>query len=138
MPGIPTEHIADDLGELRESHRQLATEFRESNRQVLEAVRDIGRKADENHREFVGFRSEVKNDLRWIKGIGAFFAVVLASMVAGSVTVAWNASAVVSEVTQPGKRLDKIEQRLDGFDAKFDALPRRGAGTPTPTPKPAD
>ncbi len=46
MPGIPTEHIVDDLKDLRESHRQLAGEVHELRSELagfrVEVARDLG------------------------------------------------------------------------------------------------
>jgi hypothetical protein len=46
MPGIPTEHIVDDLKDLRESHRQLAGEVHELRGELagfrVEVARDLG------------------------------------------------------------------------------------------------
>ena len=62
---------------------------------------------------------------RVIEWIGIFFATVLVALVAGAVNVAWNASALNSEVRRSPAR--KIEGRLDGMDKKLDTLVRQTA-----------
>ena len=54
------------------------------------------------------FRTEVRTQLGFIKWLGVFFASVLVALVAGAVTVAWNASALNSDVKQMAKQLDTI------------------------------
>ena len=76
----------------------------------------------------------IERDLKFIRWIGAFFAMILVALVTGSVTVAWNASAVVSEVKHQGERLDKVEkqlehqgERLDRIEKQLDILVQRTA-----------
>jgi hypothetical protein len=100
MAGPTTEVLAEDLKELARAVGELRTEFGE-------------------------FRSEVRTGLGVIKWVGVFFAGILVSLVTGTIGMAWNASAVVSDVRQHGERLDKVEKRLDGIESKLDVLIRR-------------
>jgi hypothetical protein len=54
------------------------------------------------------FRTEVRTQLGFIKWLGVFFAGVLLMLVGGAVNVAWNASALNSDVKQMAKQLDTI------------------------------
>lgn len=54
------------------------------------------------------FRTEVRTQLGFIKWLGVFFASVLVALVAGAVNVAWNASALNSDVKQMARQLDAI------------------------------
>lgn len=88
-------------------------------------VKDLGRSVDALRNEVTGFRASVETQLGFIKWVGVFFAGVLVALVAGAVNVAWNASALNSEVKTQGGRLDKIEGRLDGMARQLDTLIRR-------------
>ncbi|MGP0062596.1 MAG: hypothetical protein ACLQGP_03200 [Isosphaeraceae bacterium] len=81
----------------------------------------------------------IETQLGFIKWVGMFFAGVLVILVTSLINVAWNAGTVVSEVRTQGRaletltvefktqgtRIDKVEKRLDGIDAKLDILVRR-------------
>jgi hypothetical protein len=54
------------------------------------------------------FRVEMRTQLGFIKWVGVFFATVLVALVAGAVNVAWNASALNSEVKNQAKQLDTL------------------------------
>ena len=69
----------------------------------------------------------IERELKLIRWVGTFFAAILVALVAGSINVAWNASAVVSDVKQQGQRIDKFEKRLDGIESKLDTLIRQTA-----------
>jgi predicted RND superfamily exporter protein len=88
-----------------------------------------------------GFRSGVETELRIIRKLGTWILGaalgIVAAMVTGAATVAWSASAVVADVKHQGERIDKlegrmerVEKRLDGMDAKLDTLISRTAPTP--------
>jgi outer membrane murein-binding lipoprotein Lpp len=81
--------------------------------ELTSEVKDLTRSVDSLRNEFTGFRSTVETQLGVIKWIGVFFAGVLVALVAGAINVAWNASALNSEVKSQGGRLDKIESKLD-------------------------
>jgi hypothetical protein len=79
----------------------------------------------------------IRDDLVWIKRIGAFIAAFLVAGVGFSWRVIWDASALNSEVRQQGTRLEKVEtrlerveRRLDGIDGKLDTLIGRTAPAP--------
>jgi chaperonin cofactor prefoldin len=103
MAATPTELLAVDAKRLEESNQQLGTR-----------IDGLERASHEMRNEFATFRGEVKNDLRWIKGIGA-------ALLAGSGWVIWNAATVTAEVKHQGTRLEKVEKRLDAFAEKIDA-----------------
>jgi hypothetical protein len=74
------------------------------------------------HAELAEFRGEIKTDLRWIKGIGASL------LVTGLAFAGWviaDLATLRTTVQEHGVRLDKVEKRLDGIDAKLDVLLRR-------------
>jgi hypothetical protein len=66
----------------------------------------------------------INTELRLIRFIGVFFAGVLVAVAAGAGRVVWDAATLTAEVRQHGVRLDKVEKRLDGIDAKLDTLIR--------------
>ena len=74
------------------------------------------------------FRGTVKNDLRWIKGIGAPLLLAAFGFAGG---ILWNMATLTSEVKQHVARLDKIETkmetRFDGIEKKLDSLIERAA-----------
>jgi hypothetical protein len=59
-------------------------------------------------KELGEFRTEVRTQLGFIKWLGVFFAGVLLMLVGGAVNVAWNASALNSDVKQMARQLDTI------------------------------
>jgi hypothetical protein len=64
-------------------------------------------------REFNGlaeFRGEVKNDLRWIKGIGITLLLAAFSFAGWVIS---DMATVKSEVRQQEARLDRIEKKID-------------------------
>jgi len=88
-------------------------------------LKDLARSVGELRTEFAEFRVEVRTQLGVIKWVGGFVAGVLVALVVATVGVAWNASAVVSDVRSHGARLDQVEKRLSGIEAKLDVLIRR-------------
>jgi hypothetical protein len=78
--------------------------------ELTREVRELGRRMDSGfgdlRTDLAGFRGEVKNDLRWIKGIGA-------ALLAGSGWVIWNAATATSEIRYQGARLEKLEKRQE-------------------------
>jgi hypothetical protein len=105
--GPTTKSVDEDLGELAKE------------------VKDLARSVDGLRNEFTGFRSTVETQLGVIKWIGVFFAGVLVALVAGAVNVAWNASALNSEVKQQGGRLDKMDAKLDTLLLRSEPKPTR-------------
>src|SRR5437016_7497435 len=65
---------------------------------------------------------EIQGDLRWIKWIGGFFATALMALIAGAVTVSWNASALNSEVKHQGGRLEALNSELKHQGGRLEAL----------------
>jgi hypothetical protein len=102
---------------------------------------DMERRFGAVEKELAAFRSGVETELgiirklgTWLRG-GVFGAV--GTMIIGSATIAWSASAVNSKVEQQGARLDRfegrldrVEKRLDGIDQKLDTLISRTAPKP--------
>lgn len=87
---VTAKSVDEDLGELTREVKELA-----------KGMADL-------RVEFTGFRSTAETQLGVIKWIGVFFATVLVALVAGAVNVAWNASALNSDVKQMAKQLDTI------------------------------
>lgn len=79
--------------------------------------------------EFAGFRAQVNVQLALIKWVGVFFSGILVALVGAAVNIAWNASALNSDVKQQGMQISKIEkgseailEKLDRIERRFDAL----------------
>ena len=107
MAGPTTQVLSDDLKTLRKE----VSDFR------LESSR---------------FMAQVSSQLAFLKWIGVFFSGILVALVCGAVTVAWNASAVNSEIKQQGMRIERMSrnsddliQRLDRIDRRLEALGER-------------
>ncbi len=118
MPATaPTELLAEDVRDLRESNRQIAVEIKG----ILTGL------------------ATVQTELRFIRWIGAFFAGILVMLVGGAITLSWNASALNSEVKQQGGRLEKIEQqfgRLDKIEQQLGQVVLKVDHIATPGTKP--
>jgi hypothetical protein len=81
----------------------------------------------------------IHTELRFIRWAGAFFAGVLVILVGSTVAIAYQAGRTVAAVEslrestgelkslarEHGGRIEKVERRLDGIDAKLDVLIRR-------------
>jgi TolA-binding protein len=63
----------------------------------------------ESATESAGFRSRVETQIAMIKWIGVFFASMLVALFTGALTLAWNASAMNSEVKEQGRRIEQME-----------------------------
>src|SRR5262249_41950227 len=74
------------------------------------------------HAELAGLRGEIKSELQWIKRIGAS---VLLIALGGSAWVIREITTVRDDVRHHDTRIDKVEKRLEGIDAKLDTLIRR-------------
>jgi hypothetical protein len=119
MPAAaPTELLAEDIRDLRESNRQIALDIKG----ILPEI------------------AAVKTELRLFRWIGGFFAGILVMLVGAAITVSWHASALTfevkqlagkvdqlgGEVKQLGGRMDKVEQQLGQLVQRGDqALPKR-------------
>jgi hypothetical protein len=117
MPSMPTatdEKIAGDLAAFR-----------------LEAEKRFGA-IDTALSDIRGDLKGVRSDLGWIKLIGGFLVALLVAAGGWSGRVIWDAATIASDVRQQGQRLDKVERRLDGIDAKLDTLISRTAPAPKP------
>jgi hypothetical protein len=102
--------------DVAEEVKDLAQEVRELGRRLEGGMADI--RAD-----LAGFRGEVKNDLRWIKGIGA-------ALLAGSGWVLWNAATATAEVRHQGMRLEKLEERQESPASPLPAPSHAPGSTP--------
>jgi hypothetical protein len=85
------------------------------------------------------FGGEIRTELGGVKSLGIFFAGVLVAVALGFAYAAWDAGSIAADVEQQGRtldtlasdakrqceRLEKVEKRLDGIDAKLDILIRR-------------
>lgn len=70
--------------------------------------------------EFSESRGQVNTHLGFIKWLGVFISGILIAFFAGAVNVAWNASALYSEVKQQGTRIEKLEKNVEKLDEKLD------------------
>jgi archaellum component FlaC len=102
--GPTAKSVEEDLGELTNE------------------VKDLSRGVDALRNEVTGFRASAETQLGFIKWVGVFFAGILVALVGTSINVAWNASALNSEVKAQGGRLDKVESRLDKIDGRLDGI----------------
>jgi hypothetical protein len=99
--------------------KALALEVRDMGRRLEGGIAEIRADLAGFRGEMAGFRGETRNDLRWIKGIGA-------ALLAGSGWVFWNAAIATAEVRHQGTRLEKLE--------KLQEAPRIPAPSPSRTP----
>jgi predicted nucleic acid-binding Zn-ribbon protein len=120
MP-VPTDQLSEEMGEVKAE------------------LRDLSRNVADLRTEFREFRVEARTQLSIIKWIGVFFAGTLVALFSGSIYVAWNASALnsdvklqgrqlndlTSEVKQHGTRLEKVEKRLEGVESRLDGMGKR-------------
>ena len=81
----------------------------------------------------------IERELRLIRSTGAFFVGVLVLLAGSSIAIAYQAGRTVAAVEslrestgelkslarEHGGRIEKVERRLDGIDAKLDVLLRR-------------
>jgi hypothetical protein len=70
----------------------------------------------------------------WLVGVGAG---LIGTMIVGAATVAWSASAVVSDVRHQGRGLDRLEGRVDAVEHRLDAMDRKLDTLLSRTAKPA-
>ena len=75
--------------------------------------------------DFSGLRSQVNVQLAFIKWVGVFFSGILVALVSGAVTIAWNASALNSEVKQQGLRVEKIEKNSETITHQLERIEHR-------------
>jgi hypothetical protein len=94
MAGPTTEVVAEDLKELTRTVATLRADFGE-------------------------LRGEIRNDLRWIKGIGVALLLTAFSFAGWAIA---DLATLKAEVRQQATRLDKLEARTD---ARFDALDKK-------------
>jgi hypothetical protein len=74
---------------------------------------------------FSEFRAQVNIQLAFIKWVGVFLSGILVALVAGAVNIAWNASALNSEVKQQGARIEKIEKNSEAIIQHLEQIERR-------------
>jgi hypothetical protein len=134
MPTNPTATAAD----IHELGKSLA-DFR------VEVAQAFGRVET----DLAGFRSGIERELRLIRWAGTFFASVPVLLVGITIAIAHQVGRTVAAVEslrestgelkslarEHGGRLEKVERRLDGIDAKLDTLirrtePKTGGNTP--------
>jgi len=96
----PTELLAEDVRDLRESNRLIAVEIK----------------------GILTGQATMQTELRIIQRIGAFFAGILVVLVGVAITLSWGASALNSKVEQQGGRLEKIEGRLEKIEQQLGRL----------------
>lgn len=85
-------------------------------------MRELSRGLGDLRTDLAKFQGGVERDLKWIKGIGAS---VLATIIAGGAWVIRESTTLKDEVKHQETRLEKVEKRLDGIDAKLELLIRR-------------
>ena len=84
MPGIPTEHLADQINP--------------TNERLERAEKELARAVREMTREFVHFRTEVSSDLRWIKRNGGLLAACAITLIGTAVYVVHRATQIEDAV----------------------------------------
>jgi archaellum component FlaC len=115
MAGVaPTELLAEDVGELRASNRQIAVE-----------VKDLATSVNGLRTEFAGFKASVDTQLAFIKWVGTVFTAVLIAVLTGTGGLIWSASALNSRVEQQGGRLEKVEGRMEKVEGRLDKIEGR-------------
>lgn len=86
----------------------------------------LGHQLAEVREELAGFRGATTTELGLIRKLGdrllatAFGAI--GTMIIGSATIAWAASAVVADVKHQGERIDRIEGTLDQMTKRMDRV----------------
>jgi hypothetical protein len=59
------------------------------------------------------FMAQISTQLGFFKWIGMFFSGILVALVAGAVTITWNASAMNSELKEQGRRIEQLSKGLE-------------------------
>jgi predicted nucleic acid-binding Zn-ribbon protein len=108
MAASPTEVLAADVDQLRDSDRRLSDE-----------VKGLAASVNRLHSDLYGFERSVEKELKFIRWVGVFFAVTLVAVVGGSGRVVWDAATITAEVKHQGVRLDKVDQRLDKMEQQL-------------------
>lgn len=80
-------------------------------------------------KELAAFRSSVEAQLGMIRKLGdrllGTAVGIIGTMIVGAATVAWAASAVVSDVRHQGERIDKVEAGIDAVGKRIDKVESR-------------
>lgn len=102
----------------------------ETDFKLADRIDQVASSLSEFRIEAAGKFGAIETELRIIRKLAAWllggvFGLV-AALLTGAATVAWSASSVVSDVKHQAQRIDKLEGRMDGIDAKLDTLIRRG------------
>jgi len=110
MPApAPTELLAEDIHDLRASNRDISAEIKGLQNGQASIQTEL---------------ATIKTELKFIKWIGGFASTFLAGLILSAIALAWNASALNSEVKQQGSHLEKIEQQLSQVIQHIDAAPK--------------
>ena len=117
MAGIPTEHIVDDLKDLRESHRQLAGEVHELRGELagfrVEMARDLGAVRTEmatingTLKRLEGRLDHSLSVAKWTIGI---LAPVILSLVGTAFWLTWYAAKLDSRLERVAKTAGAAEK----------------------------
>src|SRR2546423_1738516 len=108
MPTPPDQQLAEDIQEVAENLAGFPVE--------------ISEKFGTVHADLEGFRSAVESNLKIIRWLGMFFASLLVALFVGSLTVAWNASALNSDVKEIGRRLNDLTSAVEQRGARLNDL----------------
>lgn len=108
---------------------------------LAERIDGLAERVTELRTDYAGFRASVETELKLIRKLGDRLLSVgigiIGTMIIGAATIAWAASAVVSDVRHQGDRIDKIEARLDAMGKQLDTLISRTAPAAAPVPAPS-
>lgn len=94
----PTEILAEDIRDLRESLRKIHTDMVE--------IRDG--------------QTALRTDMKWMKGAGRLIIGLLIAAIGCAAGIIWTASAVYHRVEQHATRLDRVEQQLTHIIDRID------------------
>ena len=90
---------------------------------------EVERRFGSIEKELAGVRSSVQTELTMIRKLGdrllGVAVGIIGTTIVGAATVAWAASAVVSDVRYRGQRIEKVEARFDAMDKRIDQIDAR-------------
>src|SRR2546421_268530 len=126
MPTPTDQQLAEDIQEVAENlagfRVEVAEKFGTGNAN-LEGMRgERAEKFGAVNANLEGFRSAVETNLKIIRWLGMFFASLLVALFVGSLTVAWNASALNSDVKEIGRRLNDLTSAVEQRGARLNDL----------------
>jgi hypothetical protein len=127
---MPTETDVKLAGDLADFRVEVAERFGQADARIAERFGQMDTR-------FAAVETELRIIRKlgtWLLGVGAG---IIGTMIVGAATVAWAASAVVSDVKHQGQRIDRIEGRLDAMGRQLDAMGKQlDTLISRPAPKP--